>query len=60
MILMLARKTIFGTMYSTCFCMDCVIGNMSIRYESIHALESMFGFLWKYLSMNESEVEEKA
>ena len=40
--------------------LDCVIGNMTNRYESIHALESMFGFLWKYLNMNESEVEEKA
>ena len=33
---------------------------MTNRSESIHALESMFGFLWKYLNMNESEVEEKA
>ena len=40
--------------------LDCVIGNMTNRYESIHALESMFGFLWKYLNMNESEVEENA
>ena len=39
--------------------LDCVIGNMTNRYESIHALESMFGFLWKYLNMNESEVEER-
>ena len=30
---------------------------MTNRSESIHALESMFGFLW---NMNESEVEEKA
>ena len=36
--------------------LDCVIGNMANRYESIYALESMFGFLWKYLNMNESEV----
>ena len=40
--------------------LDCVIGNMTNRSESIHALESMFGFLWKYLNMNESEVEENA
>ena len=40
--------------------LDCVIGNMTNRSESIHALESMFGFLWKYLNMNEREVEEKA
>ena len=42
--------------------LDSVIGIMTNRYESIHALESMFGFLWKYmhLNMNESEVEEKA
>ena len=39
--------------------LDCVIGNMTNRYDSIHALESMFGFLWKYLNMNDSEVEEK-
>ena len=38
--------------------LDCVIGNMANRSESIHALESMFGFLWKYLNMNDSEVEE--
>ena len=37
--------------------LDCVIGNMTNRSESIHALESMFGFLW---NMNESEVEKKA
>ena len=37
-----------------------VIGNMTNRSESIRALVSMFGFLWKYLNMNESEVEEKA
>ena len=37
--------------------LDCVIGNMT---ESIHALESMFGFLWKYLNMIEREVEENA
>ncbi|KAL5506504.1 hypothetical protein EMCRGX_G008160 [Ephydatia muelleri] len=40
--------------------LDCAIGNMTNRYESIHALESMFGFLWKYLNMNEREVEENA
>ena len=40
--------------------LDCVIGNMTNRYESIHALESMFGFLWKYLNMNEREVEVNA
>ena len=40
--------------------LDCVIGNMTNHYDSIHALESMFGFLWKYLNMNDSEVEEKA
>ena len=40
--------------------LDCAIGNMTNRYDSIHALESMFGFLWKYLNMNDSEVEEKA
>ena len=36
--------------------LDCVIENMANRYESIYALESMFGFLWKYLNMNEREV----
>eukprot|EP00731_Ephydatia_muelleri_P004196 Em0002g372a len=40
--------------------LDCVIGNMTNRSESIHALESMFGFLWKYLNMIEREVEENA
>ena len=40
--------------------LDCVLGNMTNRNDSIHALESMFGFLWKYLNMNDSEVEEKA
>ena len=35
--------------------LDCVIGNITNRYDSIHALESMFGFLWKYLNMNDSE-----
>ena len=43
-----------------CVLLDYVIGNMTNRSESIHALESMFGFLWKYLNMNEREVEEKA
>lgn len=40
--------------------LDCVIGNMFNHYDSIYALESMFGFLWKDLNMNDSEVEEKA
>ena len=36
--------------------MDNVIGN---SYDSIYALESMFGFLWKYLNTDDSEVEER-
>ena len=49
-----------NNVFYTCFWTACVIGNMTNRSESIHALESMFGFLWKYLNMNEREVEENA
>ena len=42
------KKTILGTNIFYVV-LDCVIGNMTNRYDSIYALESMFGFLWKYL-----------
>ena len=39
---------------------DCLIGNMTSRFEAMSALQNKFHFLWNYCSLNEEDIAKQA